>query len=270
MAQRIIFGTDKAKWSMKTDWIPKEHGAWGMIGGSFLSVVAVHGRVTPAMVAFLAGFLFLYFTRVPFLNIARNKTSSRTYRIIVGFGFVGWLLIILAGRFSHYPLFPLWVLGLVPFFLVELIFVRRRKPNHFIPQLVGTIGLSGIAALTDALWHGAMTVHALWLWLLNSIFFVAGITIVRQQIAARAPSPQGNGYLTLLRVGVVGYAALGVLWAVLPGQSLPVSWIVLLPVMAEVAVFSLNRLVVHQLKTLGWLQIAQTVIFVLFLALLTK
>jgi len=255
---------------MKTDWIPKEHGAWGMIGGSFLSVVAVHGRVTPAMAIFLAGFLFLYFTRVPFLNVFRGKSTPRMYRFIAGFGLIGWLLIILAARFSHYSIFPLWVLGMVPFFLVELIFVRRRKPNHFIPQLVGTIGLSGIAALTDALWHGAMTVHALWLWLLNSIFFVAGITIVRQQIAARAPSTRVNGYLILLQVGVVVYIAVGVFWGVSLEQTLPVSWIVLLPVMAEVAVFSLNRLVVHQLKTLGWLQIAQTLIFVFLLALFAK
>ncbi len=253
---------------MKTDWIPKEHGAWGMIGGSFLSVVAVHGGVTLAMGVFLLGFLCLYFTRVPFLNIFRKKATHRTFGLIALFGSLGWGFIIAAAILRQYPMFPLWVMGLVPFFLVELVFVRHRKPNHFIPQLVGTVGLSAIAALTDALWHGSMTFHGLWLWGINSAFFVAGITIVRQQIAARAPRANGRGYLNALRISTALYLFMPVVWLTFPMALLKLAWLVLVPVMAEVALFSTNRFLIQNLKILGWLQIAQTLIFVLLLAIL--
>ncbi len=247
---------------MKASWVPREHGAWGMIGGAFLSVVAVHGRMSLPMILFLIGFLLLYFTRVPFQQLFRGKRVASTVVPIGVFGGSGWLCIGWAALEAHFLSFPLYVTLLIPFFLVELLFIRWRRPNHFMPQLVGTIGLSGIAALTDGLVHGTMTFHALFLWGVNALFFIAGITIVRQQIAARTHYASGLWYLRALRWGTIVYVAIGGILVKNPSPLWQMTWWVLLPVMVEVAIFSTNRFFVTNLKTLGWLQIAQTLLFV--------
>ncbi len=251
---------------MKASWVPREHGAWGMIGGAFFSVVAVHGRMSLAMGLFLLGFLFLYFTRVPFQQLFRGKAIVTQLRYIGLFGVPGWLLVEAAALQSGVQWFPAYVLILIPFFLVELLYIRWHRPNHFIPQLLGTIGLSAIAGLTDVLVHRTVTAHALFLWGVNALFFVAGITIVRQQIAARTRYATGRGYLHALRWGFIGYLLWGVIMGMMGASTASIAWWVLLPVMLEVAYFARDRVIITNLKTLGWIQIAQTVIFVALLA----
>ncbi len=252
---------------MKKDWIPREHGAWGMIGGAFLSVTAVHRTLTVPMVLFLLGFLALYLTRLAFQRFARGKWDSFDIQLIGILISIGLGFIFFATYLADYWSFPFWVLVLVPFFGIELLFIRIHKSNHFVPQLMGTIGLSFIAALTDGILHSQMTLEAMALWALNSLFFVAGITIVRQQIAARSDYKLGKGYLWGLRWSMVVYGIWGALLLVNASPFLVTGWIVLFPVMVEVFIFSLNRIVVKDLKTLGWLQIAQTGLFIVILSL---
>lgn len=256
--------------------VPREHGAWAVLFGSFLAGVGVAGRVTPAVILLLGGVILLTLANGPFTALFR-RSGGRPSRAESRCA-LSWLLAYGSGAAACLaPLIGLYRMAfLLPFGLVAALFlvlraflVPRGKDRSLFGELVGVAGLtlSGPAAQAVAV-DGIPPACAL-LWLLLFLFFVSGVFYVRMRIRVVLARRRGMiGATNPARRWCFVYhlMLLVVIPALAATQLIP--WLVLLafvPAVWRAAAGIRRQEVALNLKRLGWSEVGLAAAFVALL-----
>jgi hypothetical protein len=256
--------------------IPKEHGAWAVLYGSFLVGMGVAGHVTLPLALLLGGVTFLVLMNGPLtalLRAAGSQKSSAPPRHAFG-----WLAVYGAGACaSLVPLLAVYrMIFLVPFgmtaalfFLLRLFLVRRGDDRSLPGELIGTVGLTLIGPTAHAVGVGEVQPAGAVLWMLLVLFFASGVFYVRMRIRVMLALRRGTPVTpNPARRWCVLYHLLLLLLvpALAAGQVIP--WPVLLafaPALWRAAAGLRRRETALKLRRLGWSEVALTAVFILLL-----
>lgn len=260
---------DMKRKSLSKPPLPREHGAWGILFGAFLSAVAFTKTLLPAQALLLLSFIFFYLARHVFLGF-RRATGDASARIwLVIFGASGLICLGLSARLQAFPQIIIFSAVLAAFFLAELLLIRRRKQMSFLAQFIGTVALTAIAPLTIILQQTRITGQAAFLWLLNIVFFSSGLLYVRYQILLKANISKQREQHRYQRA-LIWYHASLLLFPIclsILSHNYRALVVVFLPSVFQGFYSVATRKQIESLKRVGWLQIGQTIAFVLLLAL---
>ncbi|NIM19832.1 MAG: hypothetical protein GTO51_06265 [Candidatus Latescibacteria bacterium] len=249
---------------------PREHGAWGILIGSFFSAVAVVGAITGPMILLLLASASLYLAH-PIVLLTVRKKGDRSDRIW-GMCFItlGACFLFLASM-SYRPIIA-WSLVLPGFVLAEIILIRLRKQQSLLAHMTGMIGLAAVAPLTVILYECGVSTSAGALWAAGCAFFASGILMARYHIARMRAKSLADRVQRRDRGVLIGYhlfLAAGLLCLGLSAPSHARFIIIFLPTLVLSLLVAADRLANISLRRIGWLIVAQTILFILLLALIT-
>jgi len=256
--------------------VPREHGVWAVLYGSFLVGAGVAGRVTLPVALFLVGITAAAFANGSLAILARSSASEgqreRRRRALTWF--------VLYGAVAATALLPLLFLFrmtfLLPFgmgaaflLLLRAYLIREGDDRTLIGELVGAAGLTMVGAVAHAVGLGEVRPISAVLWLLLFLFFASGVFYVRMRVhelatRRRGATPGSNP----VRWPCVVYHALLII--VVPALFLArlVPWQVLLAFAPAVwrAAAGLNQEETRlDLRRLGWSEVALALAFVILL-----
>ena len=184
---------------------PKEHGAWGILLGSFLSVVAMTKTFTVSLFLFLTAIVLFYFSRNLFLQIWRDKSNLSNWIWFFIFVLLGWGFLITSVFLANFWLIIPLSLLMAIFLLIEILLIHAKKQRSFFAQLIGTIGLTSIAPLSFILLQKQVLLEAILIWIINILFFCSEILYVRYQIALMKKRVSEYSELNKYRISVICY-----------------------------------------------------------------
>jgi len=256
--------------------VPREHGVWAVLYGSFFEGAGVAGRVTLPVVLFLVGITAAAFANGS-LSILARSNADEVQRERRGHALT-WF--VLYGAVAATALLPLLFLFrmtfLLPFgmgaaflLLLRAYLIREGDDRTLIGELVGAAGLTMVGAVAHAVGLGEVRPISAVLWLLLFLFFASGVFYVRMRVhelatRRRGATPGSNP----VRWPCVVYHALLII--VVPALFLArlVPWQVLLAFAPAVwrAAAGLNQEETRlDLRRLGWSEVALALAFVILL-----
>ncbi len=256
--------------------MPKEHGAWAVLYGSFLAGVGVAGRMTvPVALLFvgvsalaLAGGAFGLLCRMPAgEEAAERRRHARAWLLLYGSAAAAALSpLLLVWRSDFLAVFGL---GAVAFLITRAILVHRRDERTIFGELAGTAGLSMVGPLAHAVAVGAVQPTGLALWPVLFLFFASGVFYVRMRIQWMAARRKGIMALSRpsRRACLLYHLLLIVLAPLLAGLHI-IPWPALLgfvPALWRAAGGLHAREPRLDLRRLGWSETALAASFVLLL-----
>ena len=262
---------------MNQSWfIPREHGAWGIVLIPFLTAVIIAGSYqAPVWVALAAVFLaFIARYPVELLMVpsayrrAGSPERSQARKFAWAYGLpatlLGGLLVV---YWQLYLLLPLGGVALA-LFLVHVRGGKSGEERSLVMELVGTVGLtlSGLVGWIAA--TGGLDRAGLLIWALNGLFFCSGVLYVKARIRSR---------LAVHRPELASGASLMVGWhlalVVFVAAMVVMKWLSPLIVLPFVVAAARAAWGAQQggrpfvLTRLGWSEVALSVFFAMFLTL---
>ncbi len=256
--------------------VPKEHGVWAVLYGSFLVGVGVAGRVTFPVGLFLLGITAAVFANGSLPILARVNASAvypeqRRHALM-------WFL--LYGVIAVTAIAPLLVffrmafllpfgMGAAFFLLLRAFLIRQRDDRTLTGELIGVAGLTMAGPFAHAVSVGEVRPLSAILWLLLFLFFSSGVFYVRMRV--RGLVAQRKGATSEANPGrwpcLVYHAALIVLVpALFLARFIP--WPVLLayaPALWRAAAGLSQEETRFDLRRLGWSEVAVATSFVILL-----
>lgn len=205
--------------------IPKEHGAWAMLGvplvvGAMVTLVArpqagARGELIPALLLGLS-VGSLYLARYPvylWVRFPRRQREHGAWVVVTaGVGVAAGAVLVLG--WGRWLLVLAGVLGLV-LSLVHLWLVGERQERSVAGELLGVVGLTLTAPLAVYAASGLWGPETLVLWLVCFLFFGSSVFYVKMRVAAaslaksRARTGQSNPSLPWRQKGRLGGLLLG-------------------------------------------------------------
>lgn len=249
--------------------VPREHGAWGILIGSFLSVVAMTHVLLLSQILLLLAIASFYFARHSFLVILKSGNIKSRISWLAFFLIIGWIFLLLAAISAQYFQIIIWSSLLLIFLLMEIRLIRRRKQASFLAQFAGTVGLTTIAPLSLILFQKHLTLFCIFAWIINILFFVSGILFVRYQIAAMKKRTSKRSEYRKYKAAMVCYHFCLLIFLFLTALYFSKFWGLLIafsPILVQSLISILVKLNFKNLKIIGWLEIAQTLSFIALLA----
>jgi hypothetical protein len=256
--------------------VPKEHGAWAVLYGSFLAGVGVAGQAALPVACLLAGITAATFANGSLTILARSpagpvhaerRRQALAWSLVYGVAAAAALVPLLT-TFRMTFLLP-FGLATALFLLARTFLVGKREERSLIGELVGTAGLSMVGPIAHAVAAGEVRPVGAGLWLLLFLFFASGVFYVRMRVHGMVMERKGaTGASNPARWSCVLYHAL--LIVVLPALILArvVPWPVLLafaPALWRAAVGLQREEVRLDIRRLGWSEVAVATSFVLLL-----
>ncbi len=256
--------------------MPKEHGAWAVLYGSFVAGAGVAGRVVFPLALLLVGVsaLALASGALSLLSRprARERAVDRRGRVRT------WLLLyVLTAAATLGPLLLVWRLQFLCAFgaaaaallLLRALLVSRRYERTLPGELVGVAGLTLIGPVAHAVAVGAVRGAGLALWPVLFLFFASGIFYVRMQIHGTAARRRGDWAASrpprlacaLYHLALIALVPLLAALHVIPWLLL----VAFIPAVCRAAWALSSPRVRLDVRRLGWSETALTVAFVLLL-----
>lgn len=253
--------------------VPREHGAWGILGGAFLLTAALTGTVTAGMILLVFATIAFYFSRHALLGAMRKQPRATAMIWCALFALAGTLLLGAAAHAARYWRIFIWFALLIPFLIAEILLIRSRKQQSFAAQLVGTAGLAATAPLSYIVYTPGWSREAGIAWLIAVVFFIGLIIFVRFQIevmicgAGRAATRR-RYRLALICYHAAVLAALGMLALVGSGYQWTIA--VFAPAIGQAFWTGISTRPVKTIRRLGWLQMANTILFAVLAAVFLR
>lgn len=197
--------------------LPKEHGTWMMIVLPYVLGVAVT-QFQWMHIPFFLGWFFIYLSATPWLNQLRNKRLRQTMRPwAYGYTIIG-LLFALPVMVPFPKLFVL-ALAIIPFFLVNIFFVLRKRERNLLNDISGIAILSLGLPAAYIIGSNELTVTAIALWMIVTIHFTASAfyvkSLIRERRNKRFHKVSHMYHILLLIVPwIIGHGAL--MWVYVP------------------------------------------------------
>lgn len=171
-------GVISMKW-----FIPREHGAWAMLIVPYI-IGMFASKATVSHLLFFIGVLAFYFSSGPLLAWIRQpklrKEASPAFFIYITIGLVFTIPFLFL-----MPKLILIGIGVVPFFLLNLLFAKLKKERLFINDLFAIVALSFLVLIAYFIGNGEINNRSLLLQFINIIFFTASVfhvkTLIREK-----------------------------------------------------------------------------------------
>ncbi len=256
--------------------VPKEHGAWAVLYGSFLAGIGVAGWMTIPVVLLLVGVSALAFVSGA-LNLLGRPPAGQGGAARRRHARAWLLLYSLAAALVLCPLLLVWRLHFLvgfgmaagAFLLLRTLLLRRRDERTLPGELAGAAGLTMVGPVAHAVAVGAVQSTGLALWPVLFLFFASGVFYVRMRIQETAARRKGGADVSRpARLCCVLYHLLLVVLAPLLAVLHVVPWPTLLAFIPALwrAVSGLHAQEARlDLRRLGWSETALATSFVLLL-----
>ena len=249
--------------------LPKEHGAWGMLYVPLACGALVAGAGGWRVLLLALATTFLFVARESILAIwrarARQRDPGTATRLAV-------IYLVLAGAAGS-PLLVVWDLhGMVPLGIAAaglLVWnaarAAKREERTVAAELIGIAGLTLTAPAAHYVALTVWTSTALWLWLLNALYFGSSVFFVKLRVAsAHSKSPRE---VDRIRTECSFYHwVIAVLLVVVPGDIrfrllLTAAY---LPIILRAILHLLRPVRTLDLKRVGLLEIVYSLLFLVF------
>lgn len=256
--------------------VPREHGVWAVLYGSFLVGAGVAGRVTVPVVLFLVGITAAAFANGCLAVLARRaiglaQEERRRHAL-------AWLLIYGAVAVAALGplLFVFRMAFLLPFgvgaaivLVLRAFLIRGRDDRTLVGELVGAAGLTMVGAASHAVAVGEVRPIGAALWVLLFLFFASGVFYVRMRIHGMMAQRKGIASETdAVFWPCLLYHALLVVLVLVMFLLHFVPWPVLLafvPALWRAAAGFHHEKARLDVRRLGWSEVAMASTFVLLL-----
>lgn len=197
--------------------LPKEHGTWMMIILPF-TLGTVMTQFNWLHIPFFVGWFFIYLSATPWLNQLRNKRLRQKMRPWA-FGYTTIGLVFALPVMFLYPKLFLLSLAIIPFFLVNIFFVLRKKERHLLNDISGIAILSLGVPAAYIIGTNEITSTAVALWAIVIVHFTGSAFYVKSLIRERRNKRfhlVSHLYHALLLIvpWIIGYGSL--MWVYLP------------------------------------------------------
>ncbi len=165
--------------------VPKEHGAWGMVGLPLAAGLALGGRWDAAAATTVVMVFFAYVARAPLEAFSRGRRDGET---------VGWLAadVLIACLCAALLLFAwqrtAWlaaVLVLCPALAVTLAFASRRHSRELLNELIGAVVLPVSGLVAHAVAVDRIDRLGLLLWLAFALYNAVTVPYIRTWVMTR-------------------------------------------------------------------------------------
>jgi len=184
-------------------YVPREHGAWGIVAIPFVTAVAIAGRLSLPVILTALAVLGAFVTRYPLELLLIPNSHLRAGRpeprqLVASACTFGLPTLFLGTAVAAlWELLLLWWLALVGLvlFAARVWWGRRGGDRSLTAELMGTAGLTLSALAGWIAATGGLTPEAFWVWGLNALFFGSGVLYVKSRIQARRAvrRPEDNG-----------------------------------------------------------------------------
>ncbi|RXI98267.1 hypothetical protein DS745_18200 [Anaerobacillus alkaliphilus] len=163
--------------------IPREHGAWAMLIVPFMLGMFASGTTFLHFIFFI-GVLAFYFSSGPlFAYIRKPKLNKEILPSLLIYVSIGLLFTVPLIYFT--PKIFLISLFILPLFTLNIYFAKIKKERLFINDVIAITALSFLVIISYYLGLGVIDQKAIWLMLINIIFFTASVfhvkTLIREK-----------------------------------------------------------------------------------------
>ena len=254
--------------------LPREHGAWGIVLIPFFTAIATAREAGPAVWLALLSVLLVFVARYPLellLLPLAAKRAGHPPRAALWRAFAWYTVAALVAGMTLVVVWKLYVLLLLGLFggfvfALRIWFGLRGEERSLVAEVIGSAGLTMTALVGWVAATGSVDATGLAIWVLNCAFYCSGSLYVKAKIRARQLGQKTAGYnevscalvLQLLLFAFV--AALGAFDWVSPLMVVPFALAALRAawgLYAEEGPFALRRL--------GWSEVGLSVVFAIFL-----
>jgi YwiC-like protein len=255
--------------------VPKEHGAWAVLYGSFLVGLGVAGQMNLPVLLFLVGVTAAAFADGAFTillrspsgpaHATRRRRAFAWFLVYAGLAVLAFAPLLLVFRMIF--LIP-FGLGATLFLLLRGLLVRRRGDRSLVGELTGTAGLAMVAPVTHAVAVGEVRLVGAILWLTLFLFCASGIFHVRARLRIWLARRKGGDSANKALITSLVYHFLLILVIPLLATLHILPWLSLLafaPVIWRAAVILRQDGADLDLVRLGWSEVALSTAFVLLL-----
>ncbi|TLS37829.1 YwiC-like family protein [Pseudalkalibacillus caeni] len=205
---------------MKRLLLPKQHGAWVMLGLPYLIGMIAGGPKWIHIPLFL-GWLFLYLASYPIMMYLKKKRSREQYLKWIG------IYMSLAILFVSLPLFLyvkllLLSLFLLPLLIVNMFYARQNNERAFLNDISAIAGLCLGGPASYFVGTQQWDEKAVLIWISSVLFFMGSVFFVKTMIREKK-NPKFKlyswGYHSALPVGIAGAGFLPLSLAYLPSMA---------------------------------------------------
>jgi len=257
-------------------WVPREHGAWGMlfvpmVTGAFVAT----GSGYAALGWFTLSALSLFWLRTPVesllgTSVIRVRTADERRAAMTAIAIIGGIaLLALTALFWASEHLGLIVVGAIAglAFVIQALIKRNRK-FRALAQIIGSIGLTSTAASAYYLVSGKLNVVAFLLWAINWLFAAEQIEFVQLRIRGSKLTTlderlrRGTMYIATL-VAIVCAIVMVAVAKLVPALAI----IAFTPAILRSALWFTSRQTSLHVHKLGWMELGNSVLFATILIL---
>ncbi len=262
---------------MRALWVPREHGAWGMLLVPLVTgatVAAGGSRNYIALTWFTIAALSLFWLRTPVESLLgasamRVRNAEERRRVLIAIGLISlvslFALISLFWRFQNLGLILVGI-GAGMAFGAQAVLKNRGRNYRAIAQVIGSIGLTSTAASAYYVVTGKLDSLGLTLWAVNWLFASEQIEFVQMRILgarlenARDRFRRGKSYLVTLTAIIATITLLSII-EITP----PLTIVAFVPPVIRAGAWFISKTSALNVHKLGWLELANAMVFALIL-----
>ncbi len=248
---------------MKT---PKEHGAWAMLYVSFALGALVAWRLSLATLWALVATTALFFARETLWRLRRARRQRRPAGDLlrslgIELGAVALCGALLLWRERLLGFLPLGAAGVL-LLVFNLARTEQREARSVVAELVAFAGFAMAAPAAHYATRGAWESLALWLWALCWLYFISSVFHVKATVLAVQPQRRA-AFVRMRTVSAVYHGVLALLLGGLVAMQRlpPLVLVAYAPLLVRSFGSMLRRPARLDLRRLGWLEIAYSLVF---------
>lgn len=249
--------------------LPKEHGAWALLYGSFAVAAGSLARFDIRVLLFFTALTALFLAHEPLSKLLANSRTAVPEKTAYWFR---WLMIYAAITFISASLliarFGLWYLPVLGIMASMFLFLHIRlassgRERRVWSELLGVLSLTASAPGAYYVMEGALDGNALLLWFLNFLYFTSGVFYVRMRISQMARKDvDKRSWECLLYHALLATAATVLVWR----HSIPLlAALAFVPILGRAFWSAANAETRMNLRNIGYTEVAHTILFVVLL-----
>ena len=274
MAQMAVTLNPAAVSRNRALWVPREHGAWGMLLVPLVTgaAVAVGGTYLP-LLWFTVAAVSLFWLRTPVeallgTSVIRTRTADERRGAWTAVAFISAIsLLSLVALFWGGQHLALIVIGAIAglAFAVQAPLKRQRK-FRAAAEVIGSIGLTSTAASAYYLVTGEFGAAALTIWAVNWLFAAEQIEFVQTRIRGaklasfRERLARGKAYIVTVASVLLAIAAMAV------GELVPaLAILAFAPAIVRAVAWFTSKQKPLDVHRLGWMELGNSITFAVLL-----